>query len=90
VAAIELNYGGGVPAWRLTGGGPEVGEKLQGVKAVLPSYLSRAKTAGRMGPRDDPRWQRKGSSSAKWMRCSRWRWRGWRASRDHGEAAGGD
>jgi hypothetical protein len=36
-AVIELNYGGGVPAWRLTSGGPEVGEKLQGVKAVLPS-----------------------------------------------------
>jgi hypothetical protein len=31
---IELNYGGGVPAWRLTGSGPEVGEKLEGNKAV--------------------------------------------------------
>jgi hypothetical protein len=25
-AVIELNYGGGVPAWRLNGGGSEVGE----------------------------------------------------------------
>jgi hypothetical protein len=53
-AAIELNYGGGVPAWQLTGGGPEVEEKLQGVKAVLPSYLSGAKTAGRMGSHGNP------------------------------------
>jgi hypothetical protein len=57
-AAIELNYGGGVPAWWLTGGGPEVGEKLQGVKAVLPSYLSGAKTVGRMGSHGDPKRRR--------------------------------
>jgi hypothetical protein len=40
--------------WRLTGGGSEVGEKLQGVKAVLPSYLSGAKMAGRAGLHGDP------------------------------------
>jgi hypothetical protein len=39
---------------RLTGGRSEVGEKLQGVKAVLPSYLSGDKMAGRAGPHGDP------------------------------------
>jgi hypothetical protein len=52
--AVELDHGGGVPTWRLTGGGSEVGEKLHGVKAVLPSYLSGAKIAGRAGPHSDP------------------------------------
>jgi hypothetical protein len=36
-AAVELDHGGGVPVWQLTGGGSEVGEKLQEVKAVVPS-----------------------------------------------------
>jgi hypothetical protein len=68
---MELDYDGGVPAWGLTGGGSEVGEKLQGVKAVLPSYLSGAKMAGRAGPHGDPGRRRRGSSSARWMWCSR-------------------
>jgi hypothetical protein len=54
VAAVELNHGDGVPVWRLTGGGSEVGEKLQGVKVVLPGYLSGAKMAGRAHPHGDP------------------------------------
>jgi hypothetical protein len=39
---------------RLTGGGSEVGEKLQGVKAVLRSYLSGAKIVRRVSPHGDP------------------------------------
>jgi hypothetical protein len=52
--AVELNHGDDGPTWRLTGGRSEVGEKLQGVKVVLPSYLSGAKMAGRAGPHGDP------------------------------------
>jgi hypothetical protein len=55
----------------LTGGESEVGKKLQGVKVVLPSYLSGARTAGRAGPHGDPGRRRMGSSSARWMWCSR-------------------
>jgi hypothetical protein len=55
---VELNHGDGVSVWWLTGGGSEVGEKLQGVKAVLPTYLSGAKMAGKAGPHGNPgrRW----------------------------------
>jgi hypothetical protein len=54
---MELDYGGGVPAWWLTGGGSEVGEYLQGIKAVHPSYLAGAGMARRMGSHGDPgRW----------------------------------
>jgi hypothetical protein len=52
-AVVELDHGGGVPVWQLTGDGLEVGEKLQEVKAVLPSYLSGAKMAERAGPHGD-------------------------------------
>jgi hypothetical protein len=31
---MELNHGDGVPAWRRTGCGPEVGQELKGTKAV--------------------------------------------------------
>jgi hypothetical protein len=31
---MELDHGGGVPAWQLIGGGSKVGEKLQGSKTV--------------------------------------------------------
>jgi hypothetical protein len=44
---MELDHRGGVPVWWLTNGGSEVGEKLQGVKAVLLSGLSGARTAGK-------------------------------------------
>jgi hypothetical protein len=57
VGVDRRGWNGGDPK-RLTSGGSEVGEKLQGVKAVLPSYLSGAKMAGRTGPHGDPgRWR---------------------------------
>jgi hypothetical protein len=68
---MGLDYGGGVPVRGFTGGGPEVGEKLQGVKAVLPSYLAGTRMAERAGPHGDLEPRRRGSSSARWMRCSR-------------------
>jgi hypothetical protein len=54
-AAIELNYGGGVPAWLLTGGGLEVGEKLGGNKTVRLITLARVEVVGKMGPHGRPR-----------------------------------
>jgi hypothetical protein len=51
---MELNHGGGVPAWRCTGNGSEVGEKLQESKAVRLITLARAGTAGGMGFHGDP------------------------------------
>jgi hypothetical protein len=45
-----MEENGGIPARWLTGGGPEVGEKLQGVKAVHKSCLAGARTAGRVVP----------------------------------------
>jgi hypothetical protein len=68
---MGLDYGGGVLARGFTGGGPEVGEKLQGVKEVLPSYLAGTRTAERAGPHGGPERRRRGGSSARWMRCSR-------------------
>jgi hypothetical protein len=59
-AAVELNYGGGVPAWRFTGGGPEVGKKLEGNKAVRLITLARVEVVGKMGPHGRPRRRRRG------------------------------
>jgi hypothetical protein len=56
---MELNYGGGVPAWRLTGCGPEVGEKLEGNNVVRLITLARVEVVGKMGSHGRPRrWQR--------------------------------
>jgi hypothetical protein len=68
---MELDHGGGVPVWRLTGGGSGVGEKLQGVEAVLLSSLSGARTVGKTRSHGDPERRRRGSSSARWMQCLR-------------------
>jgi hypothetical protein len=68
---MELDHGGGVPAWRLTDGGSEVGEKLQGVEAVLLSGLSGARTVGKTRSHGDPERRRRGSSSVRWMQCLR-------------------
>jgi hypothetical protein len=51
---MELDPSGSVPAWWLTGGGSEVGEKLQGVEAVILSGLSGARTVGKMHSHGDP------------------------------------
>jgi hypothetical protein len=53
-AAVELNHDDGVSAWRLTGGGSKVGEKLQGVKVVRVITLARARMAGEVGSHGDP------------------------------------
>jgi hypothetical protein len=68
---MELNHGGGVPAWWLIGGGSEVGKKLQESKAVRLITLARARTAGGMGSHGDLERRRRGSSSARWMQCLR-------------------
>jgi hypothetical protein len=45
---MELDHGGGVPAWQLTGGGLEVGEKLLGSKTVRLITLARVEVVGRI------------------------------------------
>jgi hypothetical protein len=57
---MELDYGGGVPAWWLTGGGPEVGGKLQGNKAVRLITLARVEVVEKMGPHGRPRRRQRG------------------------------
>jgi hypothetical protein len=71
MVVMELNHGGGVPAWRRTSSGSEVGEKLQESKEVRLITLVRAGTAGGMGSHGDPGRRRRGSSSARWMQCLR-------------------
>jgi hypothetical protein len=66
-----------------------VGEELQGVEAVHPIYLAGARTAGRVGPHDDPGWRREGSRWRGGCGAQGRRWRGWRDSRDQGVAARG-
>jgi hypothetical protein len=68
---MELDPGGGVSSWRLTGDGSEVGEKLQGVEAVLLSGLSGARMVEKTRSHSDPERRRRGSSSARWMQCLR-------------------
>jgi hypothetical protein len=58
-AAMELNYGSGVPARGLTGGSPEVGEKLEGSKAVRLSTLARVGVVGKVDPHGRPRRRRR-------------------------------
>jgi hypothetical protein len=66
-----------------------VGEKLQGVEAVHQSYLAGARTVGRAGPHGDPGRRQEGGRRRGGCGAQGRRWRGWRASRDQGDAAGG-
>jgi hypothetical protein len=66
-----------------------VGEELQGAEAVHKSCLAGSRMAGRAGPHGDPRWRREGARRRGGFGAQGRRWRGWRASREQGEAAGG-
>jgi hypothetical protein len=57
---MELNHGDGVPAWRRTSGGPEVGQELKGSKAVRLSTLARVGVVGKVDLHGKPRWRRRG------------------------------
>jgi hypothetical protein len=57
---MELDYGGGVPARGFTGGGPEVGEKLEGTKTVRLSTLARVGVVEQVDPHGRPRRRRRG------------------------------
>jgi hypothetical protein len=59
-ATMELNHSDGAPAWRLTGGGPEVGEKLQGNKAVQLVTLARVEVVEEVDSHTRPRRWRRG------------------------------
>jgi hypothetical protein len=81
--AMELNYGGGVPARGLTGGGPEVGEKLEGSKAVRLSTLVRVVVVGKVDPHGRPKRRREEEhrrASGRPNRRSKKSSEGWRAS----------
>jgi hypothetical protein len=60
---MELDCGGGVLARGFTDGGPEVGEKLKGNKAVRLITLARVEVVGKVGSHGRPR---------RWWR-GRWR-----------------
>jgi hypothetical protein len=64
---MELNHGDGVPAWRLTGGGSEVGEKLQGNKVVQLVTLARVEVVEEVDSHGRPRRRRRGQRR---RRCS--------------------
>jgi hypothetical protein len=64
---MELDYGGGVPARGFTGGGPEVGKKLEGSKVVRLSTLVRIGVVGKVGSHGRPRRRRRGRRR---RRCS--------------------
>jgi hypothetical protein len=49
---MELDYGGGVPARGFISGGPEVGEKQEGSKAVRLSTTARIEVVGKVGSHD--------------------------------------
>jgi hypothetical protein len=57
---MELDYGGAVPARGFSGGGPKVGEKLEGSKVVRLSMLARVGVVGKADPHGRPRRQRRG------------------------------
>jgi hypothetical protein len=54
-AAMELDYGDGVPTRGFTDGGTEVGEKLERSKAVRLSTLARIEVIGKVDSHDRPR-----------------------------------
>jgi hypothetical protein len=57
---MELNHGGGVLAWRRTGGGSKVGQELKGSKMVRLSTLARFGVVGKVDLHGRPRWRRRG------------------------------
>jgi hypothetical protein len=57
---VGLDYGGGVPVRGFTGGGPEVGEKLEGNKAVQLVTLARVEVVERIDLHGRPRRRRRG------------------------------
>jgi hypothetical protein len=57
---MELVYGGGVPVRGFTGGGPEVGEKLEGNKAVRLITLARFEVVEEVDFHGRPRRRRRG------------------------------
>jgi hypothetical protein len=59
-AAVELNYGGRVPVRGFTGGGPEVGGKPQGNKAVQLVTLARVEVVEEVDSHGRPRGRRRG------------------------------
>jgi hypothetical protein len=52
---MELDHGDGVLVWRLTGGGSEVGEKLEGSKTVRLITLVRVEVVVRIDLHGRPR-----------------------------------
>jgi hypothetical protein len=56
---MQLDYGGGVPTRAFTGGGPEVGEKLEGSKVVRLSTLVRVGVVGKADPHGRSRRRRR-------------------------------
>jgi hypothetical protein len=64
---MELDYGDDVPARGFTGGGPEVGEKLEGSKAVRLSTLARVGVVRMVDPHGRPRRRQRGRRR---RRCS--------------------
>jgi hypothetical protein len=60
MAAMELDHGGGVPAWGLTSGGSKLGEKLQGSKTVRLITLARVEVVRRIDLHGRPRRRRRG------------------------------
>jgi hypothetical protein len=57
---MELDYGGGVQVRGFAGGGPKVGEKLEGRKAVRLSTLARIGVVGKVDSHGRPRRRRRG------------------------------
>jgi hypothetical protein len=57
---MERDCSSGVPVRGFTDGGPEVGEKLEGNKAVRLITLARVEVVRKMGPHGRPRWPRRG------------------------------
>jgi hypothetical protein len=81
---MELNHGDGVPAWRRTGGGPEVGQELKGSKAVRLSTMSRVEVVRKVDLHDRLRRRRRGQWRRRCSGDQRRRWSYARASVSHG------
>jgi hypothetical protein len=69
---MELDYGGGVLARGFTSGGPEVGKKLEGSKAVQLSTLARIGVIGKVDSHGRPRRRRKGRRQRRCSSDQRW------------------
>jgi hypothetical protein len=70
---MELDYGGDVPARGFTGGDPEVGEKLEGSKAVPLITLARVGVVGKVNLHGRPRRRRRGRRRRRCSDDQRWR-----------------